>query len=314
MLALLPLVLAAPIWAVQVSGVPVDVELSADGKTLGVAAERTVTIFRRGGKSPIARWEFTPESFGDSLTLTSDGTRVAIVDRGTVKIYDVTSGRLLATIGDAQSSRLGGFYRARFSPDGRTVAAVRGHLYHNWLQLFDARTGKARRLLLDDVDSRASDIQFSTDGQRLAIDIPASNHRNDRLGRFPGPLTLLDVDSGRCLSSDGEYPIGFRFDQGNGLRVLNRKRVFTLPEGMESPVERDLGEAVAKGRGRWVPRSELWGFMEGGQLVLTNLQRQRWPIGGSGPTLQAFSFAERSPGVAIARKSGQVEVWPLPKG
>jgi WD40 repeat protein len=124
------------------------------------------------------------------LTDGSQGAGAANVF-GDVELWDVTTGKRLATL-----IKTDGMFRlatpnSTFSSDGRWIA-----LGGNKVTIWDARTGE-KHSTLDQAAQMSHRLIFSPDGKRLLVTTPTSPGRTaDARGEAP---SVSDVDSGKLL-------------------------------------------------------------------------------------------------------------------
>jgi WD40 repeat protein len=162
----------------------------------------------------------TIQSFGVSV----DGT-VAVAGSGgrmygSLRIYDLTSGRVRAPI--EPSPNMGGDEAVAISPDGRTVVVKHG----NRVTLHDAATGKETRDISPPGDTSRTHtywIHLSPDGKLVAVTTP------DGRGIY-----LIDVEQGKvthtlkhahvvfaaAFTPDGKWLAGGGYDSENGQCVV----------------------------------------------------------------------------------------------
>ena len=104
-----------------------------------------------------------PGAFGTTLSVSPTGMHVATVGKGTdglqVTVCDLVSGKVLFNVPVP-----GNFGAARFSPDGRTVAAGGGEK----VVLAEVATGK----ILLEIPARSRHLAFSPDGRFLVTALP----------------------------------------------------------------------------------------------------------------------------------------------
>src|SRR5262249_55811927 len=143
-----------------------DLCLSSDGSTLAVATgpnARKVFVWEwRAGQEPR---EIPARPRGAySLAISPDGKALATGDDGQegVRLWDVTTGRLLRTLGDRTTWDMS---QVAFSPDGRYLAVASSH--QKALVLWDPRTGRELRRMAG-LRALGWCPTFSPDSKRLA--------------------------------------------------------------------------------------------------------------------------------------------------
>ena len=112
----------------------------------------------------------------NSLSFSPDGSTLASVSQGEIRLWDVVSGQLKATLGE----HTGGSGSVLFSPDGSTLASVS----QGEIRLWDVISGQLKAILEDIWE--VGSLSFSPDGSTLAIG-----------GGWPGDVVLWDVGSGQ---------------------------------------------------------------------------------------------------------------------
>jgi hypothetical protein len=95
-----------------------------------------------------------------SLALSADGRRLALAQGGTVRVWDVASGRELY-------HKTSGAMALVFSPDGQVLAVQQGGGGKGTVHLWNAATGKELRHVLGQ-GSFLPSVAFAADGKRLA--------------------------------------------------------------------------------------------------------------------------------------------------
>ncbi len=145
-----------------------SLSVSADGKTItSLASDDTVRQWDAATGKELRRFSF-PES---ALTLSLDGRRVAVsrdVDGVyRIEVRDLDTDRTVWRTETIQGKPV----HLAFAPDGRTLAGEKltARASFNYLfRLYDAESGKERRLLDDPDDQYLDHILFSPDGSTLA--------------------------------------------------------------------------------------------------------------------------------------------------
>jgi hypothetical protein len=159
-----------------------------------------------------ARWQSPPERFnhrGDTLTLTADGSKAALIDaKGVLHVWETATGRGCCRIGRPPVTNQ--HEQATFSPDGKVLVVQHTD---SVLRLWDATTGKLIRSLSKTKDIPFPDRRaFSPDGRVLAIASNSSESRTLYLwdiakGKEIGRLAWHEKARPSCLvySPDGKY-------------------------------------------------------------------------------------------------------------
>jgi WD40 repeat protein len=139
------------------------VAFSPDGKTLATGGGRDFEIrLWRAATGKELRQLQGHTYYISSLAFSADGkTLASSSEDGTVYLWDVATGKVLAQLRDPRGGRV---HSVAFSPDGRTVAAAEdgGPIY-----LWEVATKKPR-LKLTSPQRRITAIAFSPDGRTLA--------------------------------------------------------------------------------------------------------------------------------------------------
>jgi len=132
-----------------------------------------------------------------SLSFSPDTRRLASINNGRsgegqVKLFDVTTGELIRTLGDAPAKEIvNAVLSVEWSPDGRLLASGEGRInqqlrqYQGRIRLWDAATGRELRAVDAHVEGTGS-IAFNPDGRSL---VSGSEDATIKLWRLP-KLTL----------------------------------------------------------------------------------------------------------------------------
>lgn len=132
------------------------------------------------------------------ITVSPDGTQVLAMDfaEPTIHVIDTATDEVVARIAVAENSI--GPFRARFSPDGRTLITV-NHI-DGLANIYDGRDlGKPQRVVK--VGQQPFGIAYAPDGTTALI----SNHGD-------GTISVLDVTTGRVVGT---------FAAGTGIETLS---------------------------------------------------------------------------------------------
>jgi WD40 repeat protein len=185
---------------ISVPGAATDLQLSPDGRLLGVAWSAGLRVYRTDGGAETAIEADAPVA---AVAFSPDGSQVALgCEDGSVRVADAATGAE-AVRGESEH---GGLVSLSWSPDGELLAA--GH-FEPWVAVFGAATGE-RMLLLDpdifDDEGRTSTV-FLDDGRLLstALDnlviwrLPADPRvgKRPRRRRLPagGEVHMVDLDA-----------------------------------------------------------------------------------------------------------------------
>jgi len=137
-----------------------DLSFSPDGRTLAVAASRSVVFF------DVSSGERTGTFTGHAgivyaVSFSPDGTMLASgAGDGTVRLWCASSGELLRVLEGHTSA----VYSVAFSPDGQFLASG---ARDNTVRLWEVSTGR-RALALDEPRGTVSSVAYSPDGTLLA--------------------------------------------------------------------------------------------------------------------------------------------------
>jgi RNA polymerase sigma factor (sigma-70 family) len=235
-----------------------------------------------------------------SVAVSADGTRAASGHSSQAKVWDVRSGKELATFDVINAGGLA------FSPDAKTVAT--GDLQGN-VRVWDAESGQLR-LALGAHAKRVSSVACSPDGKLLAS------------GGFDHAVRLWDLATGeevRCLPDDCEIlsvafsPDGKRLATANGwgkcVRVwdVTRGRLLATFQGHDGPAScvafAPDGSTVASADGYGIIK--IWDPATG-QATVT--------LAGSPLPINGITFAAGGTCLVSAGADGRVRLWDVRAG
>jgi WD40 repeat protein len=155
---------------------------SSDGKSLAWIHEDGIAVADTTTGREMRSW---PGEGRDHLQFAPDGRTLLTVSGNQLRLWDVTTGRDVLPVSAPRQ-----FLEAPvFSPDGATIATRE---YRGVIRLWEARTGKQRRLLAHDEWSVQDRLAFSADGKTLAA--TASQRTKEASG-----VTIWDANTGRLL-------------------------------------------------------------------------------------------------------------------
>jgi WD40 repeat protein len=167
------------------------IALSPDGKTL-IADELWALPNVKERKFGLAFWDVETgkvrtevEGVTGGLGLSPDGKTLAVSREG-IRLYDATTGKEKAVLGDKQTY----FFAASFAPDGQTLVACD---YKNGATLWDVAAGKTKTTLGPGEGQRISCVTFSPDGRTVALGTATQN----RNAVEPGEVVLYDAAAGK---------------------------------------------------------------------------------------------------------------------
>jgi YVTN family beta-propeller protein len=132
------------------------------------------------------------------ITASPDGTRVLAMDftEPTIHVIDTTTDKVVERVAVTDNSI--GPFRARYSPDGRTLITV-NHI-DSVANIFDGRNlGKPQKVVK--VGQQPFGIAYAPDGETVLI----SNHGD-------GTISVLDLTTGEVVDT---------FTAGTGIETLS---------------------------------------------------------------------------------------------
>ncbi|MGL4463463.1 MAG: WD40 repeat domain-containing protein [Planctomycetia bacterium] len=207
-------------------------DLSPDGRLVAYAhSNGKVTVHAVAEATPRFTTEPTdlrgsPYTGGAAFSV--DGTMVAFPGKGKqIEVRSAQTGESISSI-----ELTGGLREVvdalAFSPDGRKLAVVSGHLYHKDLHLFETTTGRLVGRPLADVDGIALQLVFSADGKRLA-----ANHWKE--------IFLVDFDAGRLAATVAGESSSVIFFQDEKLFAVQEASLAVHEATNEGIVEKSIG-------------------------------------------------------------------------
>lgn len=216
----------------------------------------------------------------ERLDYSPDGAFLATVPhkRGVPKVWDTATGELKC----AGATKPTFYNSVAFSPDGKWFAAGKG----SGVQMFDADTGKLRRVLTSSADGSVVDMAISSDGKQLAAVQKENN--------------IVDV-----------------FNTDSGLRIITLMLPMEKPEAgtggrgsvIFSPDGSDLVVACG-GRG--------WPDYVGKESVIALFDTKTWKLRASFPasTHNVISLDISPDGELLAaacHQAKKVKIWEMPQ-
>jgi RNA polymerase sigma factor (sigma-70 family) len=257
------------------NGSPVTaMALSPDGKRVTSVSEgaaglsgraaglRTVIVWDVGTGKRLLQREGQHPSFGNVLPFSPDGTVVAEVKDRLLRLYEVTTGRLLLTLDPSGSQSIDQMEESvAFSPDGRTVAAIGSTFVRRdgaivsvesrAIHLWELATGKPALRIAAGKD-RLTALAFSPDGRTLAAAGKGVVQLHD-VATGKQVLTYRGQEAEVCLAALAFSPDGTRLAAGYADATA---LVWDLTPGLLRAAE------LRKARGRLDPES-LWSDLAG---------------------------------------------------
>ncbi len=267
--------------------------ISPDGAALAIAGDATLIwdliLMRQGRRIG------NHDSGTNSIAFSRDGKALAVAEGANVKLWDVGSWQLKATLRGSQDQ----LESTAFAPDGQVVAAVGGH---GVLYLWDRRTGA--RDFIATGQARIWDVTFSPDGRWIATTSRDST------------VKLWDVARAR-----GWVPIHVRSRFSSSMAFSHsQSRLFVASNnGMVWEHDARTGELIAETRIKTEKPASLARLSRdatrlvlaerGGKVTLWNVESGRC-VREFTPPMPPFSSLAISPdGQQIIGDRGELGIW-----
>jgi hypothetical protein len=314
MLALLAAaILEQPTWVMTFDAPIRKIDASVGCNVIAAEVGQTIQ-YRRPGQ-PETRYSIGfKEEESQGFDLSPGGKKIGVLTEHVCRIYDVAGKIPMLTITPSDTPEINKPYLVAFTPDEKKLLIVQGSLYHNWLGVYDVATGKRERWLLEDVDSRASQIVFTGNGHYGAIDLPEAK------GARAPQISVFRMSDGKVIgqySSAPEWPDAFGFG-GDKLFVAEADSIGTFriePKPLATravkPFKLEPKANRRRGTYQFVPGSYVIATPSDDHVQITG-DTLVHRVGGEGRgKITSFFFADGAR-VLLAREDGKLEMWTLP--
>lgn len=289
------------------------VAVSPNARLFAVECDQEVIVYETIGGRERFR---SPHSalMGDSA-FDSEGKRLLVAREGKPVVVATDTGKIVSRLALASfrisdkhglKIRAPDAFCAAFAPDGKTIALSIGTLYHMFLDLYDAASGKLVRSMLNDVDGVALQIVFSLDGS-MVID-------NQGLDTY-----FLETATGKEVQHlDGEIRrVWFLPASRNGqFCYLLRGAVYTGSTRLRPTANLPSHQIFpASAQANWkmvnAGSSGLIAILEGEEVVLRNGDGKEMVRldGLHRDTVKCIAFSADGATAIIGRSNGLAEVW-----
>ncbi len=287
------------------------VDVSPDGVLFAVYADNAVVVYQTTGV--VERFRLNDCKLVNSGSFSPDGQRLLVVRGSSPEVVDTAKGErhCLLDLPKFRPSKTGkGSFpasmvtRCNFSPDGKLIGLASGTLYHMYLDIFDAQSGKLVRNLLTDIDGVASQVTFSSD--------------NTMIGLIQHPsVYALDVKTGELITRWQEDASYIRFAFGNCIALTRGVlHVVTVrPGGFGTSPPNTIAPEEALAKSLIVSVGDLWQFailQKDSVLIRDRDGKDVAKIEAAGfDRVTCASFSANGKVAVIGRSNGRADVWRL---
>ncbi|MFC5268120.1 BTAD domain-containing putative transcriptional regulator [Kribbella qitaiheensis] len=188
-------------------GISHSVLLAAHGARLDDSPETRANLVAAIGKLPTLVRSFpTSSRYVNGISVSPDGSRIAAGDdRAGFHLYDTGTGRVTDSYSFGPAAIEPAFSTARYSPDGRYLAATAAP---SMLRLLDAETLDPLPIAIPPRTGSYLDIAFSADSRYLAASVWADSDLYDRDPEEPVRLLVWDLGTAGRAPREVAVPRG----------------------------------------------------------------------------------------------------------